>query len=158
MRLRKKCKFSLDNVADVASLYDDVMTLLNKSQDNDESSDEFISVVTVYLSDRPNIHKEMQPDTPLEKFVLHFCHMHLKAVNMQNVLTGKEKNSKIIDSVKDELEGFKKYINRDDDDYERHVCIQSKRTGCQIYDTLDMQKAETDESLSNFIDSDTAMA
>ena len=158
MRLRKKCKFSLDNVADIASLYDDVMTLLNKSHHNDKSSDEFISEVNVYLSDRPNIHKEMQPNIPLEEFVLQFCQMHLKAVNMHNVFTGKEKNSKIIDSVKEDLEGFKKYIGRDDDDYERHVCIQSKNTGCTIHDTLDMQKLETDESLSNFIDSDTAMA
>ena len=158
MRLRKKCKFSLDNVADVASLYDDVMTILNESHTNDKSSDEFVSEVTVYLSDRPNIHKEMQPNLPLEEFIHHFCAMHLKAVTMHNVLTGKEKSSKVIDSVKDELEDFKKHISRNDDDYERHVCIQSKRTGCQIYDTLDRQKKQTDESLSNFIDSDTAMA
>ena len=158
MRLRKKCKFSLDNVADIASLYDDVMTLLNKSHTNDESSDKFISEVNVYVSDRPNIHREMQPNITLEEFVLQFCQMHLKAVNMHNVLTGKEKRSKVIDSVKDELEGFKKHIDRDDDDYERHVCIQSKQTGCQIYDTLDKQKEQTDVSLSNFIDSDTAMA
>ena len=132
MRLRKKCRFSLDNVADVASLYDDVMTILNESHTNDKSSDEFVSEVTVYLSDRPNIHREMQPDLPLEEFIHHFCAMHLKAVNMHNVLTGKEKRSSVIDSIKDELEDFKKHINRNDDDYE-FVVKTENRVGENLY-------------------------
>jgi len=92
MRLRKKCKFSTENIADLASLHEDMEAILRKSVDDDDSSpEEFVSKLFTYFGDRPNIQSDMQPDASHEKFVLFMAHTHLKATTVHNVLTGKEK-------------------------------------------------------------------
>ena len=56
MRLRENCSFSIDNVADMASLQEDVESLFVKSLDSESPSPKlFISYLVTYFDNRPKI-------------------------------------------------------------------------------------------------------
>ena len=153
MRLRKKCKFSTENIADLASLHEDMEAILRKSVDDDDSSpEEFVSKLFTYFGDRPNIQSDMQPDF--------MAHTHLKATTVHNVLTGKEKRPDVIDSVKDDLEMIRKTKRSIESglDRDRSVGIACSKTGSRIYDTLEEQITATTKSITNMVDDLVARA
>ena len=161
MRLRKKCKFSTENIADLASLHEDMEAILRKSVDDDDPSpEEFVSKLFTYFGDRPNIQNDMQPDANFEKFVLFMAHTHLKATTLHNVLTGKEKRPEIIDSVKDDLEMLRKTKRSIESglDRDRSIGIACSKTGNRIYNTLEEQITATTKSITNMVDDLVARA
>ena len=161
MRLRKKCKFSTNNIADMASLHDDMELILRKSIKKDGSNpEEFISELFTYFNDRPNIHTELQPDISFDKFVLFMAHTHLKATTVHNVLSGKEKDPDIIESVRDDLEMILKTKRSIEYgiDKDRSIGIACKKTCSKIHNTLKEQIKATENSITNMVDDVIAMA
>jgi len=161
MRLRKKCKFSTENIADLASLHEDMERILENSvRSDDPNPEEFVSKLFTYFGDRPSIQTDMQPDASFEKFVLFMAHTHLKATTVHNVLSGKEKRPEVIDSVKDDLEMLRKTKRSIESglDRDRSIGIACSKTGNRIYDTLEEQIKATNKSITNMVDGETAMA
>jgi len=161
MRLRKKCKFSINNIADMVSLHEDMELILRKSVKKDDSNaEEFVSELFTYFSDRPNIHTEMQPDVRFDKFVLFMAHTHLKATTVHNVMSGKEKDPDIIESVKDDLEMLRKTKRSIESgiDRDRSIGIACKKTGNKIHNTLEEQIKATTKSINNMVDDLVARA
>ena len=159
MRLRKKCRFSKDKLSDMVLLHEDVSKILESSYKTEEpSSDKFIDDIRKYMIDRPSIHKEFSPEKTFEDFVVEFCHLHLKALTMSNVLSGKEKRKDIVESVADDIKGYNKLCKEMQGDTERSVSIPTRGTGVVIYDTLEEQRKAVNKSLMSMFDGDSAMA
>ena len=155
MKLRKKCSFSKDKLSDMTSLHDDMSTMLDKSVDIEDynvARSDYLDKVRIYMEDRPNIKKQFAPDAELTEFVIKFCNFHLKALIIHNVMSGKEKDKKVINSVKKEIKEFKKFLSTHDceddeknNDYDRYIDIPTKLTGNRIYNTIEelIEKVET---------------
>ena len=168
MKLRKKCSFSKDKLSDMTSLHDDMSTMLDKSVDIEDynvARSDYLDKVRIYMEDRPNIKKQFAPDAELTEFVIKFCNFHLKALIIHNVMSGKEKDKKVINSVKKEIKEFKKFLSTHDceddeknNDYDRYIDIPTKLTGNRIYNTIEEQKQAISKSMTRLIDEDSALA
>jgi len=145
-------------------LHEDMNTILKDSYIRESPSpDKFIDDVLIYMNERPNIHKNFSPEKTLKEFVEEICFLHLKAMKIHAVMTGKEKRKDVIDSLKDEIEDYKEFSNnvmgnRNEDDYERSVAIPTRKTGVVILDKVEEQRKSINESLTRMVDDDSAMA
>ena len=152
MRLRKNCAFSSNNIADMTCLQDDVETMFLKSaKTSNPNPDKFVSYLFAYFKDRPNIQKEIRPLIDLDKFALFMADMHLRATMVSNILSGKEKNPKLIKEYEDDVNEVRRMKGGVDS---KSISISSRRTGMVLRDTMKDQEDEVSRAISMSMEKD----
>jgi|TARA_R100001244_G_scaffold130725_1_gene103139 hypothetical protein len=137
LRLRKKCKFSKKSVVDMAMLHEDMELILDISKRTGGPED-YISELTDYFSDRPNIRKGLAPKTRLNEFVRLIAISQLESNKLSNMIDDVENGEAKVVQI---------------------AIVSPSKTGGKIYDTLEEQKKSNNEDITNFLNaSDVAQA
>lgn len=148
MRLRENCSFSIDNVADMASLQEDVESLFVKSLDSESPSPKlFISYLVTYFDNRPKIISCLSPSKELNvtEFSTWMANMHIKAVTIKKIIDGEIVDEEIIKQHKDDLREVMKMMDRTKSD-EHRVGIKRVKTGVVLRDTVEETRKELEDA------------
>ena len=142
MRLRKKCKFNKKSAVDLAMLYEDMESILDISK-RTGGPEGYIDRLVDYFSDRPNIRKDLAPDTEFDEFI------RLIAISQM-------KSSKLSEMIDNATEGS---TDKGDTQVLQVSIVSPRKTGGRIYDTLEEQKEANNDDITNFLNaSDVAQA
>ena len=134
MRLRKKCKFNKKSAVDLAMLYEDMESILDISK-RTGGPEGYIDRLVDYFSDRPNIRKDLAPDTEFDEFI------RLIAISQM-------KSSKLSEMIDNATEGS---TDKGDTQVLQVSIVSPRKTGGRIYNTLEEQKKANNDDITNFI-------
>ena len=151
MKLKQGCMFDPKTVKHMDDLTSDMNNILFNCKDKNLDSNKYIESVYNYLEKRPNIRNNSNAeDTPLKIFAKQVAMIHLKTHTLYRVLSGQEKNKKIIDKFQDEVKNYKKWSDGLKSE-ESKLSIESRETGGKVYNSLDKQINATNEIITNMV-------
>ena len=134
MRLRKKCKFNKKSAVDLAMLHEDMESILDISK-RTGGPEGYIDRLVDYFSDRPNIRKDLAPDTEFDEFI------RLIAISQM-------KSSKLSEMIDNAMEDS---TDKGDTQVLQVSIVSPRKTGGRIYNTLEEQKKANNDDITNFI-------
>ena len=121
----------------MAMLHEDMELILDISKRTGGPED-YISELTDYFSDRPNIRKGLAPKTRLNEFVRLIAISQLESNKLSNMIDDVENGEAKVVQI---------------------AIVSPSKTGGKIYDTLEEQKKSNNEDITNFLNaSDVAQA
>ena len=151
MKLKKQCKFSMKNPADVIRLHSDMedirKDIMGTKTKEGKDSKVFISRLFTYFEERPSIRKAFEisenkdgEEDPMD-FTLFMARSHLRSVTLHRIMEGKEKDPNVIKEFQEDIDQLKKFALSVDKnlDREKEVNIPVKTTGVKIFDTIEKQ-------------------
>ena len=150
MELKQECRFDPRDLESLNKLQMDMNTILHKCKDKNLDSNMYIKEVYNYLEKRPNIKNNLDNRSTLDVFARKMAMTHLKSQTLHKILIGQEKDPKILEDFKEEIENFKKW-NKNVKEKASQLSIEPYKTGGKIYNSLDKQINETNDIINNMV-------